>query len=65
MMLKEDVELSLRLKETGRVVFLRDGILASGRRWQASHFAANLVTVFRLFPRYLLARRFKGPDSLN
>ena len=65
MMLMEDVELSLRLKETGRVVFLRDGILASGRRWQGSHFATNLITVFRLFPWYLLARRFNKTESLN
>ena len=31
-MLMEDVELSLRLKQIGRVLFLKDGVSASGRR---------------------------------
>lgn len=35
MMLMEDVELSLRLKEVGRLVFFREGIVVSDRRWQA------------------------------
>jgi hypothetical protein len=32
MMLMEDVELSLRLKQFGQVFYFRNGILASGRR---------------------------------
>jgi GT2 family glycosyltransferase len=65
MMLMEDVELSLRLKEVGRLVFLRKGILASGRRWLSSGFKDNLMTVFHLFPRYLIERRFMRSDMLK
>jgi GT2 family glycosyltransferase len=64
MMLMEDVELSLRLKEVGRLVFLRDGILVSGRRWQGRQFSYKLMTVFRLFPCYLIERRFRRKDSI-
>jgi hypothetical protein len=65
MMLMEDVELSLRLKEVGRLVFLRKGILASGRRWVGSGFRGNLMTVFYLFPRYLIERRFFRRNTLK
>ena len=65
MMLMEDVELSLRLKEAGRLIFLRDGITVSGRRWQGKGFAGNLMKVFHLFPRYLIERRFCRKDALK
>ena len=65
MMLMEDVELSLRLKEVGRLVFLRQGILVSGRRWLGNGFAGNLMTVFHLFPRYLIERRFCRRNTLK
>jgi hypothetical protein len=65
MMLMEDVELSLRLKDVGRLVFLRKGISASGRRWLGSGFSANLMTVFYLFPRYLIERRFLRRNTLK
>jgi glycosyltransferase involved in cell wall biosynthesis len=65
MMLMEDVELSLRLKEVGRLVFLRKGIVASGRRWSGSGFKGNLMTVFHLFPRYLIERRFFRRNTLK
>ena len=65
MMLMEDVELSLRLKEVGRLVFLRQGILVSGRRWMGNGFAGNLMTVFHLFPRYLVERRFCRGNMLE
>jgi rSAM/selenodomain-associated transferase 2 len=65
MMLMEDVELSLRLKEVGRLVFFRDGILVSGKRWQGNGFAGNLMRVFHLFTRYLAERRFRKSDVLN
>jgi rSAM/selenodomain-associated transferase 2 len=64
MMLMEDVELSLRLKEVGRLVFLHDGIIVSGRRWQGRQFSYKLMTVFRLFPRYLIERRFRRTDRI-
>ncbi len=64
-MLMEDVELSLRLKEAGRLVFLRKGILVSGRRWRGNGFSGNLMTVFHLFPRYLIERRFCRSNVLK
>ena len=63
-MLMEDVELSLRLKEVGRLVFIGDGILVSDRRWQGRRFAGNLLTVFYLFSRYLVERRWGRGDPL-
>jgi rSAM/selenodomain-associated transferase 2 len=57
MMLMEDVELSLRLKQAGRVMFLRNGLTASGRRWQTGSFLSNFLKVIRLFIRYLIERR--------
>jgi rSAM/selenodomain-associated transferase 2 len=57
MMLMEDVELSLRLKQAGGVLFLGSGVTASGRRWQAVAFSRNIATVVRLFVRYLIERR--------
>jgi rSAM/selenodomain-associated transferase 2 len=65
MMLMEDVELSLRLKEIGRLVFLRRGILVSARRWRDKPFPENLLMVLNLFPRYLIERRFNQGDGLN
>ena len=65
MMLMEDVELSLRLKEVGRLVFLRNGIIVSGRRWIGNGFTGNLMTVFHLFPRYLIERRFCRHNTLK
>ena len=65
MMLMEDVELSLRLKEVGRLVFLRKGVLASGRRWSGHCFTGNLMTIFHLFPRYLIERRFCRSNTLK
>jgi rSAM/selenodomain-associated transferase 2 len=61
MMLMEDVELSLRLKEIGKVRYFRNGVLASGRRWRRMKFGKNFLTVIWLFTRYLIERRlFKG-----
>ena len=62
MMLMEDVELSLRLKDLGRLVFLRDGIVVSNRRWTDDRFTVNLLKVFYLFTRYLIERRWGKLD---
>ena len=64
LMLMEDVELSLRLKEVGRLVLLNDGITVSARSWQGRQFSYRLRTVFRLFPRYLIGRRFHRKDRI-
>ncbi|UCF94854.1 MAG: TIGR04283 family arsenosugar biosynthesis glycosyltransferase [Desulfobacterales bacterium] len=65
MMLMEDVELSLRLKDLGRVLFLSNGVSVSGRRWRGRGFSAKLATVLRLFPRYLIERRLRLTDSVQ
>jgi rSAM/selenodomain-associated transferase 2 len=65
MMLMEDVELSLRLKEIGPLVFIPAGIRVSGRRWQGPRFAAKFFTVLRLFFGFLLQRRFRSPERLG
>ncbi len=64
LMLMEDVELSLRLKTAGRVVYLGQGVRASGRRWQQGSFRKNFLMVVGLFFRYLLKRRLGlNPDE--
>jgi rSAM/selenodomain-associated transferase 2 len=57
LMLMEDVELSLRLKRLGRPLFLKAGVVVSGRRWQDGAFMQNLQSVLGLFFRYLIERR--------
>ena len=64
LMLMEDVELSLRLKEVGSLVFLSHGIMVSDRHWQGRQFTYKLRKVLRLFPRYLIARRFRRKDRI-
>lgn len=58
-MLMEDVELSLRLKQIGKLVFLPAGIVVSGRRWKSKPFGKSLFQVFYLFFRYLIEREFR------
>ena len=62
MMLMEDVELALRLMETGPLLFLRNGVIVSDRRWSTNRFSGNLLTVLYLFSRYLLQRRWGRID---
>jgi rSAM/selenodomain-associated transferase 2 len=62
MMLMEDVELALRLKESGPLVFLHNGIVVSDRRWSNNRFTGNLLTVLHLFTRYLIERRWGKAD---
>ena len=64
LMLMEDVELSLRLKTAGRLVYLDQGVRASGRRWQQGSLRKNFLMVVGLFFRYLLKRRLGlNPDE--
>ncbi len=63
-MLMEDIELALRLKDVGRLIFLRAGVSVSGRRWQGNGFSGKLITVLYLFTRYLIERRiYRSPSS--
>ncbi len=56
-MLMEDVELALRLKRIGRPLYIAGGVRVSDRRWARKGVRGNLLTVIRLFFRYLLLRR--------
>jgi rSAM/selenodomain-associated transferase 2 len=58
LMLMEDVEMSLRLKEQGRPLFLANGVVVSSRRWQGRGFSAKLALVLGLFFRFLVQRRW-------
>ena len=61
-MLMEDVELSLRLKELSRILFFTNGVLVSGRRWRQGKFFRNFLTVLWLCTRYLIERRLRKSD---
>jgi len=65
MMLMEDVELSFRLKEKGRVVFLPNAVRVSSRRWQGDGFVKKFTLVLQLFFRYLIERRLAGGECIN
>jgi rSAM/selenodomain-associated transferase 2 len=65
MMLMEDVELSFRLKEKGRVVLLPDGVRVSSRRWQGDGFVEKFTLVLKLFLRYLIERRLAGSSCVS
>ena len=56
-MLMEDVELSLRLKEIGRPLYIEKGVRVSDRRWAREGLGGNIITVIHLCARYLLLRR--------
>ncbi|MFO7684778.1 MAG: TIGR04283 family arsenosugar biosynthesis glycosyltransferase [Desulfobacterales bacterium] len=57
LMLMEDVELSLRLKAAGRLIYLGQGVRVSGRRWKGGSFLKKIRLVLGLFFRYLFERR--------
>jgi rSAM/selenodomain-associated transferase 2 len=65
MMLMEDVELSLRLKEIGPVLFIPAGVCVSSRRWHGKGFVGNFLSVLALFFRFLAARRFAAVEQLG
>jgi rSAM/selenodomain-associated transferase 2 len=62
-MLMEDVELSMRLKEKGRVCFVPDGVIVSKRRWDRVGFWENCAGVVTLCLLYLVERRLKLGDT--
>jgi rSAM/selenodomain-associated transferase 2 len=59
LMLMEDVELSLLLKEQGRPIFLGDGVRVSSRRWRGRGFSAKIALVLKLVVRFLIERRWE------
>jgi rSAM/selenodomain-associated transferase 2 len=65
LMLMEDVELSLRLKEQGRPVFISNGVRVSSRRWQGRGFSAKIALVLKLVVRFLVERRLEEGARLG
>ena len=61
--LMEDVELSLRLKQMGRRIYLFSSSRVSARRWQKTG-AGQVGRVLRLFVAYLWQRLFGRPDTV-
>ena len=62
MMLMEDIELSMRLKEHGPLGFLPQGVKVSKRRWQKHGILNNVKKVLWLSGSYLVQRRLKMGD---
>jgi glycosyltransferase involved in cell wall biosynthesis len=55
--LMEDVELSLRLREAGEIVFIGRGVIASSRAWKQYGFFGNFRRMLPLLFTYLVRRR--------
>ena len=53
----EDVELSLRMRQAGPLLYLKKGITVSDRRWSRTGFDATVTLVLGLFFKYLIERR--------
>jgi len=56
--LMEDIELSLRMKENGALLFIPRGVIASGREWQRPGYGSDFRMVIYLTALYLIKRRF-------
>ena len=56
--LMEDIELSLRMKEKGALLFIPRGVIASSRVWQRAGYGSNFRKVIYLTALYLIKRRF-------
>jgi hypothetical protein len=55
--LMEDVELSLRLRRAGPMLYLGGGVLCSSRRWRQENWLIRFVTVMTITTIYRLRRR--------
>lgn len=63
--LMEDVELALRLRARGPVLYLGDGVTASLRRWRREAWWLHVFTVIRLLLVYRLERlRGRNPAEV-
>jgi hypothetical protein len=57
LMMMEDLELSMRLKENGEVCFIPNGVAVSNRRWETVGFLTNGTWIIRRCFHYLVKRR--------
>ena len=55
--LMEDVELSLRLRAMGPMLYLGEGLVCSGRRWQKENWLKRCVAVITMTTIYRIRRR--------
>jgi rSAM/selenodomain-associated transferase 2 len=55
--LMEDIELSLRMKEAGEVLFIPRGVVSSSRMWRRAGYGSNFCKVIYLTALYLFKRR--------
>jgi hypothetical protein len=58
LMLMEDIELSLRMKEAGTIIFIPRGVTCSSRTWEKTGYFTNFLRVVDLTARYLVRRKF-------
>lgn len=63
LMLMEDVELSMRLKEQGQLSFVPKGLVVSKRRWERHGFWSTGMGVVWRCSRYLVQRRLGIGDG--
>ncbi|MBD3420457.1 MAG: glycosyltransferase [Chitinivibrionales bacterium] len=56
--LMEDIELSYLLKSNGGLLFFKDGVTSSTRRWEKQAYTGNVFKVVWLTLAYLFLRRF-------
>ncbi len=56
--LMEDIELSMRLKEKGSVLFLSNGVISSTRMWKKAGYLKNFLKVIFLSSYYIIRRKF-------
>ena len=57
----EDVELSLRIRQAGRWLYLGGGIQASARRWIKDGWFRRFFQVMRIYLAYLLTPASRRP----
>lgn len=56
-MLMEDIELSLRMKQNGKTLFIPKGVVSSSRMWSKSGYFSNFIKVIYLTSLFLFKRR--------
>jgi len=58
--LMEDVELSMRMKEKGEIIYLPNGVTVSSRGWEKRGYVNNIKIVVTLLTQFLLLRQFQA-----
>lgn len=56
--LMEDIELSMRMKECGKTVYIPHGVISSSRMWRKTGYLKNFIKVIYLSTLFLIKRRF-------